>query len=63
VPYLISTKVIKKGYRERKKSGEWVDHPPELKSQHRWLCGVQTGRDCAAVWHQKFREWKSAKSG
>lgn len=53
VPYLVDTKV------RRSKDGKKV---LSRKPIHRWLCGVPTGRECAAQWHEKLRAWDKTHS-
>lgn len=61
-PYFIETKVLKKAYRKPVKKGKgWVDVPEKTKAVHRWLCGLQTGRACSTLWHDRFREWSKAR--
>jgi hypothetical protein len=55
VPYLVETKV-------RKRVGEDGKETTERKPVHRWLCGLQTGRDCAEAWHAKFRAWRKERA-
>jgi len=32
------------------------------KPMHRWLCGLQTGRECSRLWHERYSEHLKANA-